>query len=218
MFTGIIEETGIIKEINRGSKSVKLCIEASKVLEGTNLGDSISISGICLTVVELGQNTFSVDVIAETLRKTDLIKLSIGSRVNLERALKLSDRLGGHLVSGHVDGLGVISNIVMEDIARIISIETDFDLLKYIITKGSIAIDGISLTVIYVDEHSFKVSIIPRTAAETNLLVKKIGDTVNLETDIIARYAGKLLLKSNKQNENTGKSKIDMDFLLENGF
>lgn len=218
MFTGIIEETGIIKEINRGSKSVKLCIEASKVLEETNLGDSISISGICLTVVELGQNTFSVDVIAETLRKTNLIKLSIGSRVNLERALKLSDRLGGHLVSGHVDGLGVISNIVMEDIARIISIETDFDLLKYIITKGSIAIDGISLTVIYVDEHSFKVSIIPRTAAETNLLGKKIGDTVNLETDIIARYAGKLLLKSNKQNENTGKSKIDMDFLIENGF
>jgi len=129
MFTGIIEETGIIKEINRGSKSVKLCIEASKVLEETNLGDSISISGICLTVVELGQNTFSVDVIAETLRKTNLIKLSIGSRVNLERALKLSDRLGGHLVSGHVDGLGVISNIIMEDIARIISIETDFDLL-----------------------------------------------------------------------------------------
>lgn len=218
MFTGIIEETGIIKEINRGSKSVKLCIEASKVLEETNLGDSISANGICLTVVELGQNTFSVDVIAETLRKTNLIKLSIGSRVNLERALKLSDRLGGHLVSGHVDGLGVISNIVMEDIARIISIETDFDLLKYIITKGSIAIDGISLTVIYVDEHSFKVSIIPRTAAETNLLGKKIGDTVNLETDIIARYAGKLLLKSNKQNENTGKSKIDMDFLIENGF
>ena len=218
MFTGIIEETGIIKEINRGSKSVKLCIEASKVLEETNLGDSISTNGICLTVVELGQNTFSVDVIAETLRKTDLIKLSIGSRVNLERALKLSDRLGGHLVSGHVDGLGVISNIVMEDIARIISIETDFDLLNYIITKGSIAIDGISLTVIYVDEHSFKVSIIPRTAAETNLLGKKIGDTVNLETDIIARYAGKLLLKSNKQNENTGKSKIDMDFLIENGF
>lgn len=218
MFTGIIEETGIIKEINRSSKSVKLCIEASKVLEETNLGDSISISGICLTVVELGQNTFSVDVIAETLRKTNLLKLSIGSRVNLERALKLSDRLGGHLVSGHVDGLGVISNIVMEDIARIISIETDFDLLNYIITKGSIAIDGISLTVIYVDEHSFKVSIIPRTAAETNLLGKKIGDTVNLETDIIARYAGKLLLKSNKQNENTGKSKIDMDFLIENGF
>ncbi len=218
MFTGIIEETGIIKEINRSSKSVKLCIEASKVLEETNLGDSISTNGICLTVVELGQNTFSVDVIAETLRKTNLIKLSIGSRVNLERALKLSDRLGGHLVSGHVDGLGVISNIVMEDIARIISIETDFDLLNYIITKGSIAIDGISLTVIYVDEHSFKVSIIPRTAAETNLLGKKIGDTVNLETDIIARYAGKLLLKSNKQNENTGKSKIDMDFLIENGF
>lgn len=219
MFTGIIEETGIIKEINRGSKSVKLCIEASKVLEGTNLGDSISTNGICLTVVEMGQDTFSVDVIAETLRKTNLVKLSIGSRVNLERALKLSDRLGGHLVSGHIDGLGVISNIVIEDIARIISIKTDFDLLKYIITKGSIAIDGISLTVIYVDKHSFKVSIIPRTAAETNLLSKKIGDTVNLETDIIARYAGKLLLnKSNEQNKNTGKSKIDMNFLIENGF
>ena len=219
MFTGIIEETGTIKEINRGSKSVKLRIEASKVLEKTNLGDSISTNGICLTVVEMGQNTFSVDVIAETLRKTNLIKLSIGSCVNLERALILSDRLGGHLVSGHIDGLGVINNIVMEDIARIISIKTDFDLLKYIIPKGSIAIDGISLTVINVDEHSFKVSIIPHTATETNLLSKKIGDTVNLETDMIAKYAEKLLLnRSDEQNKNTGKRKLDMDFLNENGF
>jgi len=219
MFTGIIEETGTIKEINRGSKSVKLRIEASKVLEKTNLGDSISTNGICLTVVEMGQSTFSVDVIAETLRTTNMVKLSIGSCVNLERALTLNDRLGGHLVSGHIDGLGVISNIVMEDIARIISIKTDFDLLKYIIPRGSIALDGISLTVIYVDEHSFKVSIIPHTVAKTNLLSKKIGDTVNLETDMIARYAEKLLLnRSDEQNKNTGKRKLDMDFLNENGF
>ena len=219
MFTGIIEETGTIKEISRGSKSAKLRIEASKVLEGTNLGDSISTNGICLTVVEMGQNTFSVDVIAETLRKTNLGKLSVGSRVNLERALKLSDRLGGHLVSGHIDGLGVISNIVIEDIARIISIKTNSDLLKYIIPKGSITIDGISLTVIYVDEQSFKVAIIPHTIAKTNMLSKKIGDTVNLETDMIAKYAEKLLInRSNEQNKNTEKTKLNMDFLNENGF
>ena len=219
MFTGIIEETGTIKEISRGSKSAKLRIEASKVLEGTNLGDSISTNGICLTVVEMGQNTFSVDVIAETLRKTNLGKLLVGSCVNLERALTLNDRLGGHLVSGHIDDLGVIINIDMEDITRIISIKTDFDLLKYIIPKGSITIDGISLTVIYVDEQSFKVSIIPHTATETSLLSKKIGDTVNLETDMIAKYAEKLLInKNNEQNENTGKRKLDMDFLNENGF
>lgn len=219
MFTGIIEETGTIKKISRGSKSAKLRIEASKVLEGTNPGDSISTNGICLTVVEVDQNTFSVDVMAETLRKTNFGKLSIGSRVNLERALKLSDRLGGHLVSGHIDGLGVIGNIVTEDIARIISIKTASDMLRYIIPKGSIAIDGISLTVTYVDEHSFKVSIIPHTAAETSLLSKKIGDAVNLETDMIVKYVEKLLLnKSNEQAENTGKRNLDMDFLNKNGF
>ena len=219
MFTGIIEETGTIKGISRGSKSAKLRIEASKVLEGTNPGDSINTNGICLTVVEMNQNTFSVDVMSETLRKTNLGKLSIGSRVNLERALKLSDRLGGHLVSGHIDGLGVIGNIVTEDIARIISIKTASDMLRYIIPKGSIAIDGISLTVTYVDEHSFKVSIIPRTAAETSLLSKKIGDAVNLETDMIVKYVEKLLSnKSNEQDENTGKRNLDMDFLNKNEF
>lgn len=219
MFTGIIEETGTIKEIRRGSKSAKLRIEASKVLEGTNPGDSISTNGICLTVVEMDQNTFSVDVMAETLRKTNFGKLSIGSSVNLERALKLSDRLGGHLVSGHIDGLGVIGNIVTEDIARIISIKTASDMLRYIIPKGSIAIDGISLTVTYADEHSFKVSIIPHTAAETSLLSKKIGDAVNLETDMIVKYVEKLLLnKSNEQEKNTGKRNLDMDFLNKHGF
>lgn len=219
MFTGIIEETGTIKEIRRSSKSAKLRIEASKVLEGTNPGDSISTNGICLTVVEMDQNTFSVDVMAETLRKTNFGKLSIGSRVNLERALKLSDRLGGHLVSGHIDGLGVIGNIVTEDIARIISIKTASDMLRYIIPKGSIAIDGISLTVTYADEHSFKVSIIPHTAAETSLLSKKIGDAVNLETDMIVKYVEKLLSnKSNEQEKNTGEWNLDMDFLNKNGF
>lgn len=219
MFTGIIEETGTIKEIRRGSKSAKLRIEASKVLEGTNPGDSISANGICLTVVEMDQNTFSVDVMTETLRKTNFGKLSIGSSVNLERALKLSDRLGGHLVSGHIDGLGVIGNIVTEDIARIISIKTASDMLRYIIPKGSIAIDGISLTVTYADEHSFKVSIIPHTAAETSLLSKKIGDAVNLETDMIVKYVEKLLLnKSNEQEKNTGKRNLDMDFLNKHGF
>jgi len=219
MFTGIIEEIGNIKDISRGPKSAKLRIEASKVLEETKLGDSISIDGICLTVVKMDHHTFSVDVMAETLRKTGFDKLAIGNRVNLERALKLSDRLGGHLVSGHIDGLGTISKIVTEDIARIFSIKTDTDLLKYIIPKGSIAIDGISLTVLSVDEQSFKVSIIPHTAAETSLLNKRIGETVNLETDMIAKYTEKLLhYKSNDQVKNTGKRNLDMGFLNENGF
>lgn len=219
MFTGIIEETGLIREISRSSKSAKIRIEASKVLEGTKQGDSISTNGICLTVVEMDKNTFSVDVMAETLRKTNLDKLSIGNRINLERALKLGDRLGGHFLSGHIDGLGVISKIVTEDIARVITINTGQDLLKYIIPKGSIAIDGISLTVVSVDNKSFKVSIIPYTAAGTTLLDKKTGSSVNLETDMIAKYIEKLLFtKGNQAHENSDGRKLDLGFLNDNGF
>lgn len=218
MFTGIIEETGRIRQISRGSKSVKLCVEASNVLEDTKVGDSISTNGICLTVVEMDGRSFTVDVMAETLRMTSLNKLTTGSRVNLERALRLSDRLGGHLLSGHVDGLGVIREITIEDIARVIRIDTAPELLRYIVAKGSIAIDGISLTVVAVDERSFSVSIIPHTATVTTLLDKQPGDTVNLETDMIAKYVERLLLtKNSPPGKNTGQG-IDMGFLNENGF
>lgn len=217
MFTGIIEETGRIRQISRGSKSVKLFIEAARVLEDTRVGDSISTNGICLTVVEMDSRSFTVDVMAETLRRTSLDNLTTGSRVNLERALRLSDRLGGHLLNGHVDGPGVIRGITTEDIARVIRIDTTPELLYYIVPKGSIAIDGISLTVVDVDERSFTVSIIPHTAAVTTLPDKQPGDTVNLETDMIAKYVEKLLRKGNAHGKEEDQG-IDMSFLSENGF
>ena len=215
MFTGIIEETGRIRQISRGSKSVKLNIEASLVLEDSKVGDSISTNGICLTVVEMDSRSFSVDVMAETLRRSSLNNLTTGSPVNLERALRLSDRLGGHLLSGHVDGLGFIREITDEDIARVFHIETTSELLRYIVPKGSIAIDGISLTVVDVDEKSFSVSIIPHTATVTTLLDKQPGNTVNLETDMIAKYAEKLLKTSPSEKD---KQEINMNFLSQHGF
>lgn len=215
MFTGIIEETGRIRQISRGSKSVKLTVEASLVLEETKVGDSISTNGICLTVIEMENSSFTVDVMAETLRRSSLNNMTTGSRVNLERALRLSDRLGGHLLSGHVDGLGVIREITTEDIARVIRIDTTPELLKYIVPKGSIAIDGISLTVVDVDEKSFSVSVIPHTATVTTLMEKQPGDAVNLETDMIARYVEKLLKKSPAEHE---KKDINMEFLHQHGF
>ncbi len=219
MFTGIIEETGIVKEITRGSKSATLRIQASKVLEETYIGDSISTNGICLTVVAQNNNSFTVEVMAETLRKTNLNKLSPGNKVNLERALKLSDRLGGHLVSGHIDGTGIITSIVKEDIARIIKIKTTSELLKYIIPKGSVALDGISLTVVSVADSFFTVSVIPHTASGTTLLRKDIGETVNIETDMIAKYTEQLLFyRENKSTDKEKKDSINMEFLNKNGF
>ena len=215
MFTGIIEETGRIRQISRGSKSVKLNIEASLVLEDSKVGDSISTNGICLTVVEMDNRSFTVDVMAETLRRSSLNNMTTGSRVNLERALRLSDRLGGHLLSGHVDGLGVIRDITTEDIARVIRVDATPELLRYIVPKGSIAIDGVSLTVVDVDEKSFSVSIIPHTATVTTLLGKQPGDAVNLETDMIAKYVEKLLKKSPSEH---GKEDINMEFLHQHGF
>ena len=214
MFTGIIQETGIVKELIRNSKSIRLRISAKKVLEDMKVGDSICTDGICLTVVHFDQSGFTVDAMPETLQKTKLNDISINSLVNLEPALKLNDRLGGHLVSGHIDGVGIITNILKDDIAHIISILPERQLLKYIINKGSIAIDGISLTVSYVDQSIFKVSIIPHTAQKTTLLSKRIGDKVNLETDMIAKYTEKLLTFDSKNR----KHNIDNDFLRQNGF
>jgi riboflavin synthase len=193
MFTGIIEEIGIIKSIKKGPKSAILSIEAHRVLEDTQLGDSISTNGVCLTVTAIHQDSFSVDVMNETLNRTTIRLLSTGSKINLERALTLSDRLGGHMVSGHIDGIGTISRMEKQDIATLVWVKTTPDLLKYIIEKGSIAIDGISLTVVSVDDYGFSVSIIPYTKNDTTLLDKKSGDFVNLECDLIGKYVEKLL-------------------------
>lgn len=217
MFTGIIEEIGLIKGIKRGEKSSKIIIKANKVLAGTQLGESISTNGVCLTVTYVSKDTFEADIMAETLRRSNLSNLTIGSKVNLERALSLGSRLGGHIVSGHIDGVGEISSFIKEDNAIWITIKTECEILKYIVEKGSIAIDGISLTVAYVDSGLFKVSIIPHTGEETTLLTKNIGDTVNLECDVIGKYIEKLLRVEDKKIKSKN-SVITEEFLVNNGF
>ncbi|MCY6370154.1 riboflavin synthase [Clostridium ganghwense] len=216
MFTGLVEEIGTIDTVTKGVKSAKIKIKAEKVLAGVKLGDSISTNGVCLTVTEFSKNSFVVDVMAETMRRSSLDNLKKGDKVNLERALRVGDRLGGHLVSGHIDGVGAIKKFEEEDNATWVSIGASSNILKYIVMKGSIAIDGVSLTVAYVDNEIFKVSIIPHTKDETTLLKKKVGDTVNLECDMIGKYVAKLL--GHSEEEEKPKSSIDMNFLKENGF
>ena len=217
MFTGIVEELGVIQGIKRGSKSSRLLIKANKVLKNTKVGDSICTNGVCLTVTNLNTNSFEADVMAETLRRSNLGDLTVGSKVNLERALTLESRLGGHIVSGHIDGVGEIISLVKEDNATWVTVKAKSDILRYVVLKGSITIDGISLTVAYVDENVFKVSIIPHTAQETTLLNKAIGETVNLECDVISKYVEKLMGLTTKE-ENKKNTLLTEDFLRENGF
>ncbi|MER2026382.1 MAG: riboflavin synthase [Lachnospiraceae bacterium] len=193
MFTGIVEEKGTVKYINLAGISGSIAIRARKVLEGTKIGDSIAVNGVCLTVVTLQPDGFTADVMAETIRRTSLGNCQPGDKVNLERAMAADGRFGGHIVAGHIDGVGTIRSAVPEGNAVWITIDTPPQILRYIVEKGSIAIDGISLTVAYVDENAFKVSVIPHTAAETTLLSKKAGDIVNLENDIVGKYVEKLM-------------------------
>lgn len=211
MFTGIIEETGVLKEQNGGN----LVIQADKVLEDVHLGDSIAVNGVCLTVTEFQKNWFRADVMAETLRRSSLGTLKKGSRVNLERAMAADGRFGGHIVSGHIDGTGTVENMQREGNAIWVTISCGTALLRYIAEKGSIAIDGISLTVAEVAENGFRVSIIPHTGEETTLLARRKGDMVNLETDIIAKYVERLMLPKEAEEKKSG---IDLEFLRENGF
>ncbi len=215
MFTGIIEEVGTIRSIKKGAKSAVITVEAQKILEDIHLGDSICTNGVCLTVVSFDQSSYSVDVMHETLRRTNLGDLQGGSRVNLERAMAADGRFGGHIVAGHIDGTGTIISMTRDDNAIWIVISAEKEILKYIVSKGSITIDGISLTVADVDSSGFSVSVIPHTGANTTLLSKKPGDTVNLETDMIGKYVEKLL---HFQAEEKQESKITMEFLAEHGF
>ncbi len=215
MFTGLIEEVGIVVGVFNSEKSMKLTIGAKKVLEGIKLGDSISTNGVCLTVSSFDSHSFTVDVMPETMRKTNLGKLTKGCPVNLERALIAGDRFGGHIVSGHIDGTGFIREYKDEDIATWLTVETKLDIIKYIIPKGSIAIDGTSLTVVDIFENSFRVSLIPVTKEETVLLKKKVGDEVNLECDIVGKYIERLMTFN---NDNKKTNIIDMKFLMDNGF
>lgn len=216
MFTGIIEEIGTVRRIERGAAGARLTIAAKTVLEGTKLGDSIATNGVCLTVVSMTADSFSADVMAETLRRSSLGALQSGSPVNLERAMPANGRFGGHIVSGHIDGTGTVASQKREENAVWVTVRTPTPLLRYIVEKGSIAIDGVSLTVAAVDEISFSVSIIPHTGVQTILLGKKPGETVNLECDMIGKYVEKLLAPYTA--EKSAASGITMEFLTRNGF
>lgn len=216
MFTGIVEEVGTIRQIKHGRHSAVLTIQAKTVLEGTGIGDSIAVNGICLTVTQLFPDGFSADVMHETLNRSSLARLTAGSRVNLERAMAANGRFGGHIVAGHVDGVGRIANIRRDDTAVWYIVHAGPEILRYVVEKGSITIDGISLTVAALDSDSFQVSIIPHTGSETILLGKKAGDVVNLENDIIGKYVQRLL--TNPAPEEAPESKVTWEFLAENGF
>lgn len=216
MFTGIVEEKGKIRRISSGGVSAVVEISACRVLEGTKLGDSIAVNGICLTVTSIGRDFFTADVMAETMRRTSLSMCRAGSEVNLERAMAADGRFGGHIVSGHIDGTGTIASMKREENAVWVKISAGKPILDLIVEKGSIAIDGISLTVAEITERDFSVSVIPHTGEETILLSKKPGDPVNLENDIIGKYVQKLMSVS--ADDENSESGISMDFLRECGF
>lgn len=215
MFTGLVAELGTVQLLRREGSSYHLTVSAAKVMHNLKIGDSVAVNGACLTVVNINDQQFTADVMPETVRLTNIGSLQAGDKVNLERTLRLCDGLDGHIVSGHVEGLGTITGKKPEGIAVAVRIDTEARLLKYIIPKGSIAIDGISLTVTKVDDCGFSVAIIPHTAKETTLGFKNVGDNVNLETDIIGKYVEKMLgLGDNKQTA----AVLNKNMLMENGF
>ena len=211
MFTGIVEEMGNVKAQRRDAGVSRITISAAAVLDNTAIGDSISVNGVCLTVVDIGKNEFSADVAVETLKVTNLGDLIIGTKVNLERALQLSARIGGHLVSGHIDAVGRIREKREEGNGWRIFIDAPETLLRYVIKKGSIAIDGISLTVADVDKAGFSIAMIPHTAKLTTLGFKSAGDSVNLESDLIGKYIERLL-------SGRMESGVNLELLKKTGF
>lgn len=215
MFTGIVEEIGQIQGISKGAKSSVLTIQGNIIFEDLKIGDSIAVNGVCLTVVTFAQNKFTADVMNETLNRSSLGELKKGSYVNLERAMSANGRFGGHIVSGHIDGTGEVLSIRRDDNAIWYTIKVNDNLMKYIVQKGSIAIDGISLTIARVNEDSFSVSIIPHTAKETILSHKRVGDNVNIENDVIGKYVEKLINFGDKEKR---ESNITEEFLIKNGF
>ncbi len=215
MFTGIIEEIGAVERIKKGQHSAVLTIRAENVLEGTKIGDSIAVNGICLTVTALGGGSFSADVMHETLNRSAMAGLSPGTHINLERAMPADGRFGGHIVAGHVDGVGKICRIRRDDTAIWYTVTAVPEVLRYVVEKGSIAIDGVSLTVAAVTEADFSISAIPHTVAQTVLRERKEGDLVNLETDVIGKYVEKLLHPTPEQQTS---STITREFLTRYGF
>lgn len=215
MFTGLVAELGTVQRLDRQGESYHLTVSAVKVMQNLKIGDSVAVNGACLTVVDMHDSVFTADVMPETVRLTNIGSLHAGDKVNLERTLRLCDGLDGHIVSGHVEGLGTIISRRPEGIADVVKIAAEARLLRYILPKGSIAIDGISLTVTAVTDSSFSVAIIPHTAKETTLGFKGVGDKVNLETDIIGKYVERLL---NTGAYGKSEKQLDKNILLENGF
>ena len=215
MFTGIVEEVGVLRALCEGS----ITIAARKVLEGTRLGDSIAVNGVCLTVTRLLRDGFTADVMGETLRRSNLGTLRPGQPVNLERAMAADGRFGGHIVSGHVDNMGEIVQTQEEGFAHWITVSAPGDILELVVEKGSIATDGVSLTVARRTETTFSVSLIPTTQSETTLLEKRVGDRVNLESDIVGKYVRQLLGSTqHRQEDAPASSRLSEAFLLEHGF
>jgi len=210
MFTGIIEEIGSIKKIDRKGQGLQLMISCQEILEDMKIGDSISTNGVCLTVTSLGSDYYTTDVMPETVKLSTFSRMRTGESVNLERALALGDRFGGHMVSGHIDGTGEIIRKVKDSNATRLLIRCSEDMLRYTVIKGSITIDGISLTVASITNCEFEVSIIPQTKEDTTLLSKALGDYINIENDIVAKYIEKFT--------STNKETITTDFLSKNGF
>lgn len=201
--------------IKKGNVSSKITFGGSKIFDDIHLGDSVAINGVCLTADTLTENSFTADVMAETLRRSSLGDLKIGSKVNMERAMLCNGRFGGHIVSGHVDATGVVTDFKREENAVWVTISAESKTLKYIVEKGSVALDGISLTVANVDNTSFKVSVIPHTASETTLLNKSVGDKINIECDVVGKYIEKFL---NFKDKESVKSNVDLNFLAKHGF
>ena len=216
MFTGIIEQAGKIKSFLKRGNQAKITIEFHESASDLTLGESIAVNGVCLTVVKIGNGYFATDISEETLDRTNLGELKPTDKVNLERSLKIGERLGGHFVSGHIDGVGRISKKIRKGEEIVLTIKAPEKIMKYVVEKGSIAVDGISLTVASCDEKSITISIIPHTEVCTNLKWKKSGDVVNLENDMIGKYIEKFVNLKNRNNG--GKSKISKEFLAAHGF
>lgn len=215
MFTGIIEEMGVVKTVVRTPLGCSVAILAKTVLDGLKVGDSVTVNGVCLTVVGCDDVEMKADISPETLKVTTFGSLKAGDPANLERAMRLGDRLGGHLVTGHVDGVGAIRSRVQEADALQITIEAPRDILRYCVPKGSITVDGISLTINDVTDRGFRVTIIPHTAKVTTLGIKQVGDAVNLETDLVGRYVERLLAW--REGGSQPEIKIDRDYLQKRG-
>lgn len=226
MFTGIVEEIGTVQQVRRGVSSAVFTLSKPASFDDLHLGDSIAVNGVCLTVISFDRSSFSADVMPETLDRSSLGALRQGSKVNLERAMPAMGRFGGHFVSGHIDGTGTFSSIQRDDNAIWYTVQTSAELLRYIIEKGSIALEGISLTVARTSKESFSVSIIPHTATETTLSLKRVGDIVNLETDMVAKYIENFMMGSRESGSfvrpssaaATTNSNITPEFLIQNGF